>query len=220
MAWLKKTLFTLVGIALIFVGARFFLYWKDYRTYARLALSQEAQLKELGNKVSGQGPTGFLNPDEGIVVLTGDRNRIGLALELLALRGSQFLIISGTGKGATLTDLINTQKASSLDLKAIWEKIILEAQSTSTIENAIECSKILRTKKVTRVILVTSDYHMSRSLALFKKFSPEVDYVVYPTISEFTEALEGKMDRAVEGFYKFMLEFLKDSLFTFYLLRV
>jgi hypothetical protein len=61
---------------------------------------------------------------------------------------------------------------------------------------------------------------MSRSLALFKKFSPDIEYVVQPTPSEFTETLHGNMGHAVEGVYKFFLEFLKDSLLTFYLLRV
>ncbi|NBX68221.1 MAG: YdcF family protein [Proteobacteria bacterium] len=210
MSWIKKAFFAALAVLVLFVGARFFLYWKDYRFYADLAL-KEAPQGEL---------TTLSNPEEGIVVLTGDRNRIRVAIDLLLQRGSQFLIISGIGKGTTLTDLINAQTASTLDLKVIWDKVILEAQSTSTIENAIECAKILRTKKVTRVILVTSDYHMSRSLALFKKFSPEVDYVVHPTPSEFTEALQGKMDHAFEGLYKFVYEFLKDSLFTFYLLSV
>ncbi len=219
MEWIKKAFFALLALLILFVGARFFLYWKDYRYYADLALKEESRGKV--NRPMGEWiNAGISNPDEGMVVLTGDRNRIRVALEQLIQRGSQFLIISGIGKGATLTDLINAQTASSLDLRAIWEKIILEAQSTSTIENGIECAKILRTKKVTRVILVTSDYHMSRSLALFKKFSSEIEYVAYPIPSEFTEALQGKMDHAVEGLYKFIYEFLKDSLFTFYLLRV
>lgn len=218
MSWIKKSFFALLAILILSVGARFFLYWKDYRFYSSLALKEEADIR--ASKTIGAFGTGMSNPDEGIVVLTGDRNRIRPALELLVQRGSQFLVISGIGKGATLTDLINAQTASAIDLKPIWEKIILEAQATSTIENAIECSKILRTKKVTRVILVTSDYHMSRSLALFQRFSSGIEYVAHPTPSEFTEALEGKMDHAVEGAYKFVFEFLKDSLFTFYLLRV
>jgi len=219
MSWIKKAFFAGLAVLVLFVGARFFLYWVDYRFYSALALKEEA--KVLSQRTGGETANpGIANPNEGMVVLTGDRNRIRVAMELLLQRGSQFLIISGIGKGATLTDLINAQTLGSLDLKTIWEKTILEAQSTSTIENAIECSKILRSKKVTRVILVTSDYHMSRSLALFKKFSPEIDYVVHPTPSEFTEALQGKMDHAFEGLYKFIYEFLKDSLFTFYLLRV
>lgn len=219
MAWLKKIAFAGLGLLILIVGARFFLYWKEYRHYSAVALAEEAKIKEAfpSGEVSGSD---IPHPDEGIVVLTGDRNRIRVAINLLVQRGDQFLIISGIGKGATLTDLINAQTASIIDLKAIWEKIILESQSTSTIENAIECAKILRTKKVTRVILVTSDYHMSRSLALFKKFSPESVIVAHPTPSEFTEALYGKPERVVDGIYKFILEFLKDSLFTFYLLRV
>ncbi|MFM8314740.1 MAG: YdcF family protein [Deltaproteobacteria bacterium] len=219
MSLIKKVAFAILALVTLFVGARFFLYWQDYRYYAAMALEEEAKVKAAF--LSGEGGGAFApHLEEGMVVLTGDRYRIRLAIDLLIQRGSQFLVISGIGKGTTLTDLINAQTDATIDLKSIWEKIILEAQSTSTIENAIECAKILRTKKVTRVLLVTSDYHMSRSAALFKKFSPEIQYVLHPTPSDFTEALQGKREHAVEGFYKFAVEFLKDSLFTFYLLRV
>ena len=219
MTLLKKIILALLTGLFLFVGGRFFLYWRDYRYFSDLAVVEQAQSKERAGSHRAV-IIDTLNSDTGLVVLTGDRKRIKVALELLIQKEGQFLIISGIGKGATLTDLINAQTESPIDLKIIWEKIILESQSTSTIENAIECAKILRSKKVTRVILVTSDYHMSRSLALFKKFSPEIEYLIHPTPSDFTDALHGNMDHALEGLYKFIIEFLKDSLFTFYLLSV
>lgn len=70
MSWIKKSFFALLAILILSVGARFFLYWKDYRFYSSLALKEEADIR--ASKTIGAFGTGMSNPDEGIVVLTGD----------------------------------------------------------------------------------------------------------------------------------------------------
>ena len=47
--------------------------------------------------------------------------------------------------------------------------IILEEQSRSTYENAVESSRLLDKRGLTKVILVTDAYHMARSMACFRK---------------------------------------------------
>src|SRR5664279_2659756 len=59
--------------------------------------------------------------------------------------------------------------------QAIWQ----EDQSQNTYENALYCARILKTKGITRVILVTSAMHMPRSVALFKKQG--IDVIPAPT---------------------------------------
>lgn len=49
------------------------------------------------------------------------------------------------------------------------QKIIMEEQSRTTYENAVETAKILREKGIRRVILVTSATHMKRSVGTFEK---------------------------------------------------
>lgn len=121
--------------------------------------------------------------NEAIVVLTGDKKRIPKAIELLRGRGSPWLIISGTGKGASLLDVVNNQGDAATHIHEHWNKIIVEARSQTTIDNTIESTRILNEKKINRVILVTSDYHMARSLKLFRYTNPGTEVIPYPVAS-------------------------------------
>jgi uncharacterized SAM-binding protein YcdF (DUF218 family) len=49
------------------------------------------------------------------------------------------------------------------------EAIILEPDSLNTYQNAVYTKKILQEKGIERILLVTSAFHMPRSLAIFKK---------------------------------------------------
>lgn len=121
---------------------------------------------------------------EAIVVLTGDKGRIPKALELLRERGSPLLIISGVGKGASLVDVINNQGGAAGNIRELWNRIELESKSQSTVENVYESGKILLEKKIMRVILVTSDYHMPRAFGIFRRVLPQEEIYSYPTKSE------------------------------------
>lgn len=120
---------------------------------------------------------------EMIVVLTGDRTRIPKAFELLRHRGSEVLLISGAGRGITLTELINQQGDSATSIHTIWEKILLESHSSSTIENALASAAIIREHHPQRVFLITSDYHMLRAARIFKDVLPDQSFVEYPVTS-------------------------------------
>lgn len=58
-------------------------------------------------------------------------------------------------------------------------KILIESESRNTFENALYTKKILEEKKMNRIILVTSAFHMKRSFAIFKKLGLEV--IPFPT---------------------------------------
>jgi uncharacterized SAM-binding protein YcdF (DUF218 family) len=51
-----------------------------------------------------------------------------------------------------------------------WRQKIQEDQATTTFENALYTSRIIKAHRYQSVILVTSDYHMPRSLALLQLF--------------------------------------------------
>lgn len=60
------------------------------------------------------------------------------------------------------------------------EKAILtEEKSRNTAENALYTYEILQEKKIKKIILVTSAFHMKRSLALFEKRGFEIE--TFPT---------------------------------------
>lgn len=55
------------------------------------------------------------------------------------------------------------------------EKIIVEARSRNTYENAVESKKIIRTKGFKNILLITSAFHMFRSEGCFTKVGLTVD---------------------------------------------
>ncbi|MBI1862385.1 MAG: YdcF family protein [Deltaproteobacteria bacterium] len=120
---------------------------------------------------------------EGIIVLTGDRTRIPKSFELLKRRKSEWLLISGAGRGITLTEVVNQQGDSANSIHELWERIILESRSTTTIENGLESTEIIQTRKPNRVILVTSDYHMPRAATIFRDLMPQTEILEFPVSS-------------------------------------
>jgi uncharacterized SAM-binding protein YcdF (DUF218 family) len=52
--------------------------------------------------------------------------------------------------------------------------LILEEQSRSTYENAVECSRLLRERRLSQVLLVTDAAHLRRAAACFRKQGVEV----------------------------------------------
>lgn len=123
-------------------------------------------------------------PHEAIVVLTGDIHRIPRAIELMKHRKSEVLIISGTKKGITLTELVNRQGDSTSHIQEVWNKIILDSKSGSTFDNAENSGEILKSKNLRHVVLVTSDYHMDRALAVFVRTLPGFDILGYAVNSD------------------------------------
>ncbi len=153
-------------------------------------------------------PSWAPGPQEAIVVLTGARGRIPKAVQLLRSRDSGLLFISGAGKGITKKELLNQQGDAAAGATQLWERIEVEDQATSTIENAQETAKILREKKIQKVILVTSDYHMPRALAIFRRVYPSVSYFPYAVSSVSLDT-----NRVIEGYGKPTFEFFKWFLF-------
>ncbi len=154
-----------------------------------------------------------VTPDEAIVVLTGDSRRIAKAFELLRKRHSPWLIISGANKKVALAELVNQQGDSSWNIHEVWEKVVMESRSNSTVDNAKESREILNERKVHRVILVTSDYHMVRTLRIFNKYAPEFTYLPIPVPSEISREFDLFSSHTMTGLWKLWVEYLKLNYF-------
>ncbi|MEZ4751113.1 MAG: YdcF family protein [Bdellovibrionota bacterium] len=118
-----------------------------------------------GNAIAALAPT----PQEAIVVLAGDSNRIPTALRLLRERNGPLVLLSGVEPGIPLVEIVNSQGSSTVDIHKTWERIITESKSRTTIENAEQAAPILREREILRIILVTSDYPMPRAKKIFEK---------------------------------------------------
>lgn len=190
--WLAVLLGLLAAIPLLFLVSvgRFLKTYMHYHQRAELGLAQV---------------TVPVVEQEAIVVLTGDHGRIPHALELLHERGSPLLIISGTAKGISLRDLVNQQEGAIFHIKETWERIVLESESSSTIENAERTAPILAKRGIHRILLVTSDYHMGRSLAIFHQVLPDLEIFDYSVPSSLRRFNLG---------WKFWVEYWKTFLYS------
>ncbi|MDD7313688.1 MAG: YdcF family protein [bacterium] len=128
--------------------------------------------------------THFKTPDDkktdAIIVLTGGRNRIQIASTLLAQHKADKLFISGVGKDISLSDISQTQHL-------IFEHpqdIDIGHEASNTVGNALETKDWVKKNNIKSIRLVTSNYHIPRSLLEFKEQNPALDIVIHPVYSE------------------------------------
>lgn len=140
---------------------------------------------------------------QAIVVLTGgtvhfysshDRyewfwatDRITESIRLFNKNGAPLLLLTGTERKP---DYSEREVDSMARLAKEWgvpsSAIVVEDQARNTYENAVNAAKILKEKGITDFYLVTSAFHMKRSIACFKKQGLDpvpfaVDYTEIPT---------------------------------------
>ena len=105
----------------------------------------------------------LLNNDT-IFVLVGDARRIPYAIKKLnTLKYGQLYII---GAGATSIPKIPYNKIESL--------------SKSTYQNALAIKQIVEKQKLNRIVVVTTEDHMNRSLYLLKNELPNTEITACP----------------------------------------
>ena len=109
---------------------------------------------------------------DAIVVLTGGRNRIAVGVELLENSFSDKLFISGVSKNVKLEDL-----------EKKINKIEIGYKASNTIENAREVLDWIVANNINSIRLVTSNYHILRSLEEFKAHNNNVTIIPHPVYS-------------------------------------
>ena len=110
---------------------------------------------------------------DGIAVLTGGKGRINLGLELFNKNRNLKLIISGVDKKVSDKSIIpnNLKNKSSITIDKISE---------STYENAQIINEWTSKYKLQNVTIITSYYHMPRSMMLIQFFTPTINFYSYP----------------------------------------
>jgi uncharacterized SAM-binding protein YcdF (DUF218 family) len=124
---------------------------------------------------------------DAIVVLTGGSNRIGYGLELLAEGMGNQLFISGVHEKITAQELIdrNAPKEVRWKLRALRSDIIIIGhEAENTIGNAQETKTWLAKQDISSIRLVTSNYHMPRSLKEFTSILPDVAIIATPVLPD------------------------------------
>jgi uncharacterized SAM-binding protein YcdF (DUF218 family) len=120
---------------------------------------------------------------DGIVVLTGDEDRISEALQLLAKGRGGRLLISGVNKATRAPEIINSNKAGRGEARLFRCCVDLDKRSLNTEENAFEATAWAKSRGYRSLIVVTSTYHMPRALIELRQAMPDAELVPYPVKS-------------------------------------
>lgn len=118
---------------------------------------------------------------DAIVVLTGGSDRIATGVELLVAGKGKKLLVSGVHQGTNLDKILSGHKISQ-ELRDCC--ITLGHTADNTVGNAEETAAWMKTENFHSLRLVTSHYHMPRSLLLFHEILPDVEVMPHPVVPE------------------------------------
>ena len=115
----------------------------------------------------------FNHKTDGIAVLTGGKGRINLGIELFNKNKNLRLIISGVDKKVSDKSILpNDIKNKS--------SITIDKASESTYQNAKIINEWVSKYKLQNITIITSYYHMPRSMMLMQLFAPTINFYAYP----------------------------------------
>lgn len=106
-----------------------------------------------------------LQQDDNIFVLTGDARRIPYALKKLETLQYGNLYVIGAGAVTAIPDHTH---------------INVESASKSTYQNTLAIKKIVNDKNLERIVVVTTEDHMNRTMYLLRTTLPDTDIIPCP----------------------------------------
>ena len=124
-------------------------------------------------------------PKDAVVVLTGGSNRIGTAIDVFKKHHAKYMLISGVNKKVTKEKLLNGLSETE------QEKITLGYEAENTVGNAQEINNWIQDKDVSSILLITSFYHMPRSIFEIGRKNPALKIAPWPVFpTEFDQSVE------------------------------
>lgn len=111
---------------------------------------------------------------DAIVVLAGGKGRVDEGIRLYRTGKGERLFLIGVDPSVRKPDLF-TEKPGERS----GEQVYLEKASRNTLENAIFAREMLLNHNIRSITLITSRYHMKRSLLIFRNILPK-DIAIYP----------------------------------------
>ncbi len=125
-----------------------------------------------------QQPVNIAKAD-AIVVLTGGKSRLIGAVKLLNAGKGTRLLISGVYETTSSEALARLVPAQSNLFKCCVD---LDKAARNTIGNAVETARWVAKNGFKSLIVVTSNYHMPRSLAELSNVLPNINLIAYPVV--------------------------------------
>ncbi len=118
---------------------------------------------------------------DAIVVLTGGSLRVQSGFALLAAGKAKKLFISGVHPGTDVAALLRADHQSAEKVACC---IVLGYEADNTLGNALETAAWMRQERFASLRLVTSSYHMPRSLLEFTRAMPDIRIIAHPVFPE------------------------------------
>ncbi|WP_323761704.1 YdcF family protein [Maricaulis sp.] len=160
-------------------------------------------------KVTGYDVPAAATPVDAIIVLTGDAGRLATGGELYRNGRAPRLMISGVHPSVTTADI---RRQTGLDDAAFSCCVTLGREATDTVGNAREAAAYVQANGYDRLIIVTSDYHLPRSLLEFRSRMPGVDLIPYPVRTQAPWQDVGALRLWLQEYAKFTTVQLRHSL--------
>lgn len=115
----------------------------------------------------------FQKSPDAIAVFTGDKGRIGYAMELLKKNPTSKLFISGVHAANSFETLLSKQAipTTTEELSEAGMQIDLDYESKNTFENVRETVQYLKSNPdIKNVLVISSDYHIMRIKMIISHF--------------------------------------------------
>ena len=151
---------------------------------------------------------------DAVVALTGASDlRLEAAARLLERGKGKRLLISGVNREASRDDILEVSRA----VKPIYDCCVdLGYAAADTVGNAEEIADWARGKGFTRMIVVTSDYHMPRSILEIRAAMPEATLIEYPVATTVVDVRrwwrdEGDARRLIVEYSKYLAILARES---------
>jgi uncharacterized SAM-binding protein YcdF (DUF218 family) len=128
---------------------------------------------------------------DAIVVLTGGELRLAAGVKLLKEGRGARLLISGVNRHTSRDDL---RRASGLPARLFSARVDIDYAAHTTSGNADETRAWVKSNGFTKLIVVTSSYHMPRSLMELRRTMPRITLVPHPVVSNRVHAARWWMD--------------------------
>ena len=148
---------------------------------------------------------------DAIVVLAGGRGRVEEGVRLYRDHQARYLFLVGVDRTVRKGDLFKERKGERGS-----DGVILEKMSRNTLENALYSREMILKKEVRSIRLITSRYHMKRSVLIFRNTLPK-DIVIHPHPVDTTNLKEQWWSH-LGSFRLLFAEFYKYCLFRFFFL--
>jgi uncharacterized SAM-binding protein YcdF (DUF218 family) len=121
---------------------------------------------------------------DGIVILTGGSKRIISAIDLLNEEKAKKLLISGVSRETNLITILILSGPLPDNIADLLDRIEIGYEAESTSGNADETAKWVKENNFQSIRMVTSNYHINRSMLEFNKQMPEIKIIPHPVIPE------------------------------------